>query len=302
MTQPPRRQRRETAEVPRGIGGLPPFPSHGPVTALRVLAHGFELTLDAHRSELRVGRDGPPMADVRLPFLSISNVHALLTRRSNALEITDLGSKNGISYPAPFLSQATQAYVRCKHGEPLLVHAGDRFALGSVELLALDEQTHRLVKPLTAYCGAGAHKDVDRALESILRSDMMILHGSRSDDVRELARTLHAHSIRQGFPFTAVSTVPESGAAIEELCTRAGCGTVFLDLTQPFQIPLGFARNLFMDHFHLWTIAVMRAETDSQCFGEAWNEPKRRGFGVCVLRFPPTGWHWSMGDANFTQT
>jgi len=265
---------------------LPPFPSHGPIAALRVLGRGFEISLDSNRTELRLGRDGPPLADVQLPLPSISRVHALLTRRSDALEVTDLGSKNGIAYPSPFLSHAQQAYVRC---ERLLVHVGDRFALGNVPLLALDEQTHQLVQPITAYCGAGAHDDVDGALESILRSHMIILHGSRSDVVLELARTLHAHSIRKGFPFTPINAVPESEAAIEELCTQAGCGTIFLDLTRPFELPLVFARNLFLDHFHLWTIVVTPVAVDAiRCFGEAWYEPKRQGFSICELRSP--GW------------
>ena len=95
MTEPPRRRRRETEESPRGIGGLPPFPPHGPITALRVLGRGFEVALDANHHELRIGREGPPAADVQLPSLSISRVHARLTREFNALEVTDLGSKTG---------------------------------------------------------------------------------------------------------------------------------------------------------------------------------------------------------------
>ena len=232
-----------------------------------------------------------------MPLLSISSVHALLMRKRDALEVTDLGSKNGIAHPASFLSQARQAYVRC---ERLLVQVGDRFALGSVPLLALDAQTHQLIEPLAAYCGAGAHHDVDGALEAILRSHMIILHGSRSDVVLELARTLHAHSIRKGFPFTPINAVPESETAIEELCTQAGCGTIFLDLTRPIKLPLVFARNLFSDHFHLWTIVVARVTVDAiRCFGEAWSEPKRLGFSVCELGFPSTGWHWSMRDGTF---
>jgi hypothetical protein len=269
---------------------LPPFPCHGPITALRVLGRGFETTLDANRAELRVGRDGPPTADVQLPLLSISSVHALLTRRFSALEVTDLGSKHGIAYPAPFLSHAQQEYVRCESSEKLLVNVGDRFVLGNAPLLALDEPTYRLVQPLTAYCGVGAHDEVDRALESILRSHMIILHGSRSDDVLELARALHVHSIRNGFPFTPINAVPKSEAAIEELCTQAGCGTIFLDLTRPFEVPPDFARNLFSDHFHLWTIVVAPVVIDAvRCFGKTWYKPKRQGFNVCELGFPRMG-------------
>jgi len=79
-------------------------------------------------------------------------------------------------------------------------------------VLALDERTHQLVQPLTVYCGIGAHNDVDSALAAILWRRPIILHGSRSEDVLELARTIHDHSIRKGFPFLQVNTVPTNDA------------------------------------------------------------------------------------------
>ncbi len=135
-------------------------------------------------------------------------------------------------------------------------------------VLALDEPTHQLVQPLTVYCGTGADKDVDSALAAILWKRPIILHGSSSEDVLELARTIHEHSIRQGFPFLRVKTVPTNEAAIEALCTEGGCGTIFLDLTKPVELPRTFVRNLFSDHFHLWTIAVAPVAEDAcRCFG-----------------------------------
>jgi hypothetical protein len=202
MSGLPRRQRRETAEAPVGIGGLSPHPARGPITALRVFGRGFEIAVDAGRAE-------------RLPGT-----------------------------------------------------VGDRFTVKGMAALALDEPTHQLIQPLTAYCGIGAHSDVDSALAAILWKRPIILHGSRSEEVIELARSIHEHSIRKGFPFVQVNTVPTSDAAIEALCTEAGCGTIFLDLTKPFKLPRTFLRHLFSDHFHLWTIAVARAAEDARrCFG-----------------------------------
>ena len=60
-----------------------------------------------------------------------------------------------------------------------------------------------------------------------------------------------------------VNTVPTNDAAIEALCTEAGCGTIFLDLTKPVELPRTFVRNLFSDHFHLWTIAVAPAAEEA---------------------------------------
>jgi len=231
MPDLPRRQRRETAEAPVGIGGLSPHPARGPITALRVLGRGYEIAVD-------------PSRDERLP--------------------------------------ATP---------------GDRLTIKGMLVLALDAPTHQLVQPLTAYCGIGAHGDVDSALAAILWRRPIILHGSRSEEVLELARTIHAHSIRKDFPFTQVDTVPSSDAAIEALCTAAGCGTMFLDLTTPFELPSTFVRHIFSDHFHLWTIAVVQAIEDvRRCFG-----PRMDFFPFCTLGFRRVSWHHSMQDVTFTQ-
>jgi hypothetical protein len=227
MTQPPRRQRRETAEAPCGIGGLSPHPARGPVTALRVLGRGFEITVDANGAERFRG------------------------------------------------------------------NVGDRFMVKGMTVLALDEPTHQLVQPLTVYCGIGAHKDVDSALAAILWKRPIIMSGSRSKDVLELARAIHEHSIRRGFPFLQVNTVPTNDAAIEALCRDAGCGTLFLDLTKRVELPRTLVRNLFSDHFHLWTIAVApAAEEACRCFG-----PGTDFIPFCTLGFRRTSEHTS----TFTQ-
>ncbi len=146
--------------------------------------------------------------------------------------------------------------------------AGDRVTVNGMMVLALDEPTRKLIEPFTAYCGIGTHRDIDSALAAVLWKRPIILHGAHSDDVLELARTIHEHSIRKGFPFTQVGTVPISEAAIEALCTEAGCGTVFLDLTRLGELPTTFLRHLFSDHFHLWTLAVAQAAEDvRRCFG-----------------------------------
>jgi hypothetical protein len=269
---------------------------HGPITALRVLTHGFEVPLDPERSELRIGRASPPLVDVQLPLASISGLHALLTRDDHSLKVTDQGSKNGIGYAHGW---SPGGYVR---STSLLVNTGDRFALGGVGLLALDAQTHQIVQPLAAYCGPGAHDEVDDALEAVIRGHMLIVCGSRADELHELSRMLHDHSVRRDFPFTKLDAIPDSDEAIDELCTRAGCGTIFLDLTKPFPVPLRFARNLFSQHFHLWTIVV--APTLDQavtCLGNACNEPRLVGFHICELGFSRHQWHQRMRSVSFTK-
>jgi len=252
MAQPPRRSRRETAEAPRGVGGDPPFPARGPVSALRVLGHGFELALDPTRAELYIGRAPAPATDVQLPLSSISAVHARLTRDHGGLTVTDLGSETGIGRPGSWLGGDPFSYERCWSTS---IYAGDRFALGDVAMLALDELTLQLVAPLAAYCGRDVAR-VDQALEWALQSRTLALLGAPGDLALDLARTLHAHSIRKDFPCTVLDAIPSSEAAMDELLTRGGCGTVVLDQRRPFPLPEPFAKRLFSTHFHLWTMVV----------------------------------------------
>lgn len=226
-----------------GIGGVAPYPAHGPITALRVLGHGFEIPVDADRAQ-RLDR--------------------------------------------------------------VMVRVGDESMYKGQLVLAIDEPTRQLIEPLTAYCGLGAHGDVDAVLAAVLCPQRLpkrpiILHGARSEDVSELARTIHEHTIRKGFPFTpvTVNTVPASDAAIEALCTQAGCGTLFLDLTTLVELPPALVRHLFpqdQDHYHLGTIAVAStAEDVRRCFGVA------TAFYPCMIGFRRAPWHSAMRNVTFMQ-
>jgi hypothetical protein len=174
-------------------------------------------------------------------------------------------------------------------------NVGDRLTVNGVPVLALDEPTYQLVPPLTTYCGIGVHKDVDCALAAILWRHPLILHGSCTEDILELVRTIHEHSIQKEFPFTQVDTVPTSDTEIEALCTKAGCGTIFLDLTKPFDLPPTLVRHLFSGYYHLWTLAVaVDAEDAQRCFG-----PRMALFPFYTIGFTRTSWHASMHDVTF---
>src|SRR4029079_5409252 len=84
-------------------------------------------------------------------------------------------------------------------------------------VLGLDEPTYQLIRPLTDYCGIGSHRVIDCALAAILWRHPLILNCSCSEEVIDLARTIHAHTNRKEFPFTLVNVVPTSDAQIEAL-------------------------------------------------------------------------------------
>jgi hypothetical protein len=185
------------------------------------------------------------------------------------------------------------------------VTVGASFQFDGQMVLAIDELTRQLIEPLTAYCGLGALDDVDSALAAVLwpwpfPKRPIILHGARSEEVVELARTIHEHTTRRDFPFTQVNTVPTSDVAIEALCTQGGCGTLFLDLTTPVELPPLLLRHLFADQdhdrYHLGTIAVTSVAEDARrCLG-----PGMEFYPLCTIGFRRAPWHSAMRNVTFT--
>jgi hypothetical protein len=254
MSDPPKRSRRVTDEFRTvvGVGGLAPFPPPGPITALRVLGRGIEISLETDRAAFSAGRD--PKADVHLPFPSVSRRHATLTRYRRWLMVRDHASRNGI------WRRTGGGRVQVDQDDEIVVDVGDEFSIGDVGLLAIDE-VHRGIAPLLeSYCKRGSHNDVDRALAAVISADMLVLLARQDGVASELAGALHVATARRDYPFTRIVDVPASNAMIDELCTRAGCGTLLLDLATPKTLPARFAQNLFTSiDYHLWVIATARS-------------------------------------------
>jgi len=271
-------KRRESRETPAVMSDASPHPRPGAITALRVLGQGFAVTLP-DRVDCTIGRARPPATDVQLTFPSISRVHALATQKPNGLFLSDMGSRNGLSSADPW---DRGAYRRCMH---TLVHVGGRFALGDVELLALDAATEQLTAPFMAYCGDDECEDVDRALEGAARGHIVVLDGARDADLSALARAMHDHSVRRDFPFTVVETIPSSPEGVERLCAAAGSGTIYLDLRGRQAVPKQLARYLFAPDCHLRPILVAQSPQEViERFGTAF-EDRPRERQVCTVGF-----------------
>ena len=217
----------------------------------------------------------------------ISKKHALITQADGHIIVSDLGSKNGISTP---YYQSPHHYVKAPRIE---VYVGDRFSLAGVRVLALDEPTARLTRPLAAFCGPERDDELELGLEAVAVGHVLLLHGSQIDRLLDLARQLHDSSMRQLFPFTQVHRAPDDDRDIDELCTAAECGTVFLDMSTPYVLPPRLVRNLFGAHFHLGTIVATTAPTPEEivaCFGQVRRRDVRPGLRICSLGFPGTTW------------
>ena len=260
------------------MGDASPHPRPGPITALRVLGEGFAVALPG-RVEFTIGRARPPTADVHLPIPSISRIHVFATRTPNGLLLRDMNSKNGLGSADPWIPNT---YTPCPR---TIVHVGGRFALGDVELLALDAATEQLTAPFTAYCGDDEWGDIDRALEGAARGQMLVLGGTRDGDLSTLARAIHDHSVRRDSPFTIVETLPSSPEGVERLCAAAGSGTIYLDLRARQAVPAQLARYLVAPDCHLNAILVAQSPHEViERFGPAFRErPLARQ--VCAVGF-----------------
>jgi hypothetical protein len=169
------------------------------------------------------------------------------------LEIEDLSSKNGTAHLGGFDDE-----LRVRH---LIVNVADRFRIGSVWLLALDEQTAALGEDLAAL-DAGSHDEIDRALRAAVRGDGITLYAESVDAVASTVGVLHTRSRRRDFPLTFLDKRAVVDADPYQLCAALGFGTVVLDLTNPYTLPGQFATNLLSGRFHVWPLVVARTWED----------------------------------------
>jgi len=260
------RKRRETAEMLLGVGGAAPFPEKGAAVALRVLGRGTELALDFSRAqELCIGRD-PTAADLCLNDPSISRSHALVSPLpGSALLVKDCGSVNGVFQR--FHARGRDFF----RTDELITHVGHEFLLGSVWLMPLDHEHRQLASELAPFFRRDGAAAIDTALAAASWFDVLVLKTNDTEAARSFARILHERTARRRYDFTEPSRYPDSDAAIDEVCTKAGCGTVFVDLTRDAHVPPRFARNLFDRHYHLWPVIASPTGSLAALGDAVWN-------------------------------
>jgi hypothetical protein len=245
-----------TEEIPIGVGGLSPHPLAGRVTTLRVLGTGQHLAL-GDREEWIIGRGDPPDVDVQVAHVSVSRVHARMRRTDtgSALTIDNLTVNNRLGMK---LERDQRLY---QSTDNLLVTTGQRFALGRVELLALDDRGVRLADEL-ARITAGSPSHIDAVLVAAHYKDPITLYADDAAEVLDVARVLHKGSPLSDFPFTVLDRARALSEDPDALCARLGCGVVLLDVTTPYRLPARLAANLLSDEFHVWPLIAARTSGD----------------------------------------
>ncbi len=232
-----------SAQGPRGtnaLTGSSRYRAAAParITHLRVRGSGRHVELPAVASYTLGRAPAPrdpkaPRADVLLPSprKGMSLVHAHLEWRQDLLWCKDAGSTNG-----------THADHEVRH-DWFTVKSGMRLDLGETSVIAMDWRLAELVEPLAWCLGLAAHDRIDRALTLLQKEGPLLLVGPRDGDQEWLARRIHAASPRREQPFVAFTSRLGKDAAAE--VTRAGFGTVFVDLARVGKVTARFAGALF---------------------------------------------------------
>ena len=188
----------------------------GPVVALRVVGTEVELRLPLGQRTFTLGASSA--CDLVIPRTvsrKVSALHATVGRLADGrLVVADQGSKNG-TFPAAGAPRATAFEVT----------VGQRFEVGDVALLAVDDHLQQLRRPAAWTLGLAATAAVDAALEVIAHDLPLALVGPPGTDALALARQIHATSAhRQHFCLELVQ--PGTAPALE----HAVGGTVIIDL------------------------------------------------------------------------
>lgn len=159
--------------------------------------------------------DPPSTADLRLPSTKVSLVHAELYRKGRTWRVRDMGSSNGTYDAAGEF-----------HKEMLLI-PGRIVRFADVRMLPLNPAQCELRERLRWSMGFDRHDSVDEAINEIAHERPVALVGPTGSEQEDVARAIHAASVRSKLPFFVVPDRPTSRA---QLVAHRG-GTIFVDLT-----------------------------------------------------------------------
>lgn len=287
MTDRPRRARRQTAECPKGVGGVSPFPLPGCITALRVLHTGREIELDRDTREFAIGADGRLFHD---RSLLRSMPYAVITRHRDDIVV----ESRGLSLGKQWSLESLPSKAEYQTADRLIGYVGHAFSIGAFEVLPLDDELRRVSRLVGLYCKRDAHAAVSDALFAVRYHHVLGLQTGLGFAVVDLARQLHAETARRDYKFARLDCGRSFGppSAIDDWCNSIGCGTVFVDLAVHAcrMLPKRMIQNLLSHHYHLWPIIAMPTPAVLYKWlarGDLDYDARRRLGGRCIVEVAP---------------
>lgn len=255
------------------------LPPAGAVTALRIAGSNLpEIALSLDQLIFNFGSDDHPDIHIRVSSKiasgnpqaqeTVSRVHLQIRRKGSRLWILDMDSTNG-------------TFIKDRRERDGDIAAGETFRVGTVTLLAMDDQMRSLRPTLRWVLGFDAHPYVDKMLEVITAGEPLLLVGPAACEQRYLAEQIHCTSARRTFGFAAISAPLPERDQVGGLAA-ASHGTAYLDLAEFSRLPAWFVGHLFGDTYRIRPIvASPSVETARLRLGDL-NMPNLR-----VINIPP---------------
>ena len=159
--------------------------------------------------------------DLAVPGRDLSAVHCLFEFKGGGrLRLHDHRSTNG-------------TYVAGRRIEVVDLDPGDTFTCAPVTFMALNE-VMRLHRPrIASLVGSGFTPSPDNVLTNAVKtSNHLLLTGELGSDLDQLARSIHAVSLRRSRTLVEISDVPSERAKQRDVLRDAARSTLVIDLAR----------------------------------------------------------------------
>jgi len=181
--------------------------------------------------------------DIAIPGLS--QIHCLLERRRDRLRLIDQASTNG-------------TYFQDRRVADAWISPGDTFTLPPVTLLAMNDDMWKHRPTFVDVLGMDSTPSPDKLLVEAARgSSNLLLWGEPTCDQEQLARAIHAVSLRSRRPAIELSEVPEERARQRAIIDSAARSTLILSLfSAQRRLDATFASMVCTPTYHVRVIVL----------------------------------------------
>jgi len=158
-----------------------------------------------------------PGCDICVERRHVSHSHALLERRADRIQVTDLESKNGIVFQG-------------RKRKQFEIGSGDAFSIDETVFYALNDEM-RLSRPLVSeVLGPQRMAAIDDLLMEAVHGRHVFLRAEPGCDQERLGRAVHRMSLRRRHRFVIAQPGAHDSAPVPQLVANARNGTLLLRL------------------------------------------------------------------------
>ena len=183
----------------------------------------------------------------------LSAMHCALERRADRLRLIDQGSTNG-------------TYFQDRKITDVNIAPGDTFTLAPITFLAMNDEMHAHRPTIVDVIGTGFVPSPDKLLVDAARgSANLLLTGEPNCDQDELARAIHAVSLRRSKKAIEVAEIPEERGLQRALIDSAARSTMMLSIAKG-QRPLDptFVSMVCSPHYYVRVIVLAPTIDDAR--------------------------------------